>query len=714
MKKKKLIWAASVVFLFACASLFAIAKREPFGQDVLQKPIQYNVTVALKLIQAYVIDNKGEPVPGLKAEDFEITDDGQPVKITDLEYHSAVLPVPFVKPVTETPPPAAKLNRKFFLWFDFGFNDPSGIKRAKAVGLHFMDTQVRPEDEVALLSSSSITGIKVHEYLTGDHQRVRQAIDALNLRQIAGRLSEIELLTSREQEWARFVDPSGLPSDMGNGGSGVPDLETLKEVIGREGAVAQDVYRQMSLQFLQDFRALAKALRYIPGAKSLILFSGGIAQSLLFGSKSASTFDPYGTIEDQAKFNQSVITRYGDRDCQNEFRDLVQDLRASNTFIYAVNEIQQRGAEHDPISRDLQGDGFLRNLASETKGQYFHNTQDSNKAVEDIQKLTASYYVLGYRVSENWDGRYHAVKVSVKRKNVQCWGTAGYFNPVPFSQYTLGEKRLHLIDLALSESPQVQGIMNVSLEAIPVFGDTGLRLAVLGQLPHDPGLPKFGPKTEAYVLVLDEQGSVKGIKQADLAITPKDGDRIFLSGIIPLSSGRYKCRLVVRDLDSGQSARATVDVNASAPPLTGISASAPLWLVEDVWASWKDVFSKELLTSVYPFERGMYYPVLDEVRADGETIYGVLPISFYGVYQPEIYLAAHLVDTETGGRKVLPLVLIKKTESEHSETLFFKVTTGALSSGEHTLYLFVQDKSDFKKVFFTNFRVAGNRSFRAH
>jgi len=715
MKLKAFLKAGVAVLLIAWAARYGMGDRAIPGQDVLQKPIEHAVAVTLKLVQVYVVDRNGDPVPGLKAEDFEITDDGKPVRITDLEYHAAVLPVSTVRPAGEAPaPPAAKLTRKFVLWLDFGFNDPSGIKRAKEAGLHFLDTQVRPEDEVALLSSSSLTGIKVHEYLTGDHSRVRQAISALDVKQIAGRLSEIELLTSREQEWARFTDTSGLPSEMGNtkmsgGSSGEDDIKTTKEIIGREGAIAQDVYRQMSLQFLRDFKALAKAFRYISGVKSLILFSGGIAQSLLFGSKSASAFDPYGTVEDQAKYDQSVISRYGDRDCQNEFQELIKELKASSTFIYAVNEIQQRGAEHDPTSRDLQGDGFLRSLASETKGQYFHNTQDSNRAVEDIQKLTASYYVLGYPVSEAWDGRYHAVKVSVKRKGVQCWGTGGYYDPIPFAQYSVGEKRLHLIDLALSEEPQIRGIMDLPFKAFPVFGERGLKLCVLGRIPRDPGAPKFGPRTEAYILLLDEQKSVKDMKRADLAITTRDGDRIFLSGVLPVQPGRYACRLILRDLDSGQSARATVDVTVPAPPLSGVSAAAPIWLAEDAWAAWKDVFSKDVVTSFYPFERGTYFPVFDEVRPDAAKICGVLPISFYGVYRPEISLAAQLVDRATGTRKAVPIAVLKSTETEHGQTLFFAVTTGELPPGAYALYLFVQDKADLMKAFFTNFRVGSGQ-----
>ena len=688
-----------------CLAARPASRPSPVSQDAvqLQKPLQHAVSVALKLIQVYVTDKNGDPVPGLTPADFEISDDGAPMRITDLEYHTAVLPGAGAAAAPAEKSAAAKLNRKFILWLDFGFNDPSGIKRAKEAGLHFLDTQVRPEDQIALISSSSLTGIAVNEYLTGDHARVRQALSALDIKRIAGRASEIELLMGREQEWARFTDPSGISGSGGGGG-----LDTLQEAIGREGAVAQDVYRQHSLEFLRDFRALAKAFRYIPGTKSLILFSGGIAQSLLFGTRMGAMFDPYASAEDQAKFNQAVVSQYGDRDVQNEFQELVKELKASNTFIYAVNEIQQRGAEHDPTSRDLQGDGFLRSLADQTKGEYFHNTQDAAKAVEDIQKLTASYYVLGYPVGENWDGRYHTVKVAVKRKGVQCWGTAGYFNPVPFAQYSPGEKRLHLVDLTLSDAPQVRDIMDMAVKTFPVYGENGLKLVVLGRVPRDPGGPMFGPRTEAYVLLFDEQKNVKEIKRADLAITARDGERILLSGVLPAQPGRYACRLVLRDLDSGQCARATVDAAVPAPPLTGVSAAPPLWLIEDAWASWKDVFTKDILTSLYPFERGTYFPVFDETRPDTETIYGVLPVSFYGVYPPAISLAAQLVD-EKGGRRTLPLAVLKTTESEHGKTMFFAVKTGPLPAGGYSLYLFVQDAADFKKAFFTSFRVGPAR-----
>ena len=309
--KKRRIWLLIPALLLGIAA--RASNSDPAtgrGQDFVQNP-HHDVSVTLKLIQVYVVDKKGNPVPGLTAADFDITDDGKPVSITDFEYHAAVFPgVADQAPVPAAPAAPAKLNRKFFLWFDFGFNDSKGVKRAKTAALHFMDSQVRPEDQVALLSSSSLTGLIVHEYLTRDNSKVRQGIESLAVGRIAGRVAELDFYLERELPGARFADPS----------KDSPNAEDAAAAILLEQANAfgQEVYKQQSMKFLRDFRDLAKSFRYIPGTKSLILFSGGIARSLLFGMKKPTKqFNPYGSPEDQAEFNESVLSPYGDIDVQN-------------------------------------------------------------------------------------------------------------------------------------------------------------------------------------------------------------------------------------------------------------------------------------------------------------------------------------------------------------------------------------------------------------
>jgi VWFA-related protein len=689
--------------VFAWGVLQASAALQPFAAQDQAAPRaspssqapHHEVTVSLKLLQVYVVDKKGRPVPDLTAADFEITDEGRPVAITDFEFHAAAFPGPTEKAPAAKPP--AKLNRKFFLWFDLGFNDPKGVKRAKAAALHFLDTQVRPEDQVAVLSSSGLKGLSVHEYLTTQTVKVRQAVEALTTTRLAGRVAELDFFMEREQPGARFADPGS--------GSANQEDQAAAALQDQANSFSQEVYKQQAVRFLREFRELAKSLRYVPGTKSLVLFSGGIARSLLFGMKRPTKqFNPYGSPEEQADFNEAVLNPNGDRDVQAEYTALVQELKAANAFIYAVNETavvnrNTDSAHGDFDIGDVLGDEFLRRLSAETGGRYYHNTEDTGQAVEDIQNFTASYYVLGYPVSAQWDGRFHAVQVKLRKPDLQCWGTAGYFNPKPFAEYSAAEKRLHLVDLVLSEEPQGSAPAEIPVLAAAAYAEGGPRLVVLARVPSEPGEADFGPKTEAILALFDEQKSVKGIKRADLALTAKDGGRAILSGVLPVPPGRYTLRLVLRDLDSGRSARAAAEVNVPAPAFAALTTGPPLWLAAGGGMEWRDVFSKEALTGLYPFSRAAFRPLLEGARPGTTEIFAVLPVSFYGTVRPEIRFSAQLLTTAAGTSRTISLAVLEKTESPNRDFYLLKLKTDPLPPGGYSIYLFIQDKSGYKKAF---------------
>ena len=164
-----------------------------------QNPLQYEVAVTLKLIQVYVTDKSGKPVADLKKEDFIVFDNGRPVAVTDFERHLFTLPgaAPAPKLPTETviateAPQARLLSRKFFVFFDFAYNNTKGVLKAREAALHFIDTEVRPDDELALISYSMLKGLIVHEYLTRDHAKVRATIEAIGVKEVAGRAEDIE------------------------------------------------------------------------------------------------------------------------------------------------------------------------------------------------------------------------------------------------------------------------------------------------------------------------------------------------------------------------------------------------------------------------------------------------------------------------------------------------------------------------------------------
>jgi VWFA-related protein len=159
------------------------------GQD--QPVLQHDVSVVLKLIQVYVTDDHGKPVTDLNKEDFTIFDQGNPIEITAFERHV----LGETKPAEQT-----ILGRKFILFFDFAFTTSDSLDEARKAALYFIDHEVRPYDELALLSYSSIEFLKLHEYLTTDHGKVRKAVENLGLSGILGRAENVERLILETRE----------------------------------------------------------------------------------------------------------------------------------------------------------------------------------------------------------------------------------------------------------------------------------------------------------------------------------------------------------------------------------------------------------------------------------------------------------------------------------------------------------------------------------
>lgn len=104
-----------------------------------QKDLRHEVTVTLKLIQVYVMDKDGNPVMDLGIDDFEIYDKGERKKITEFEKYTLALPSDEKKPeepkVKQKPEgktqPSEKMTRKFFIFFDFAYNNATGFKKPK-------------------------------------------------------------------------------------------------------------------------------------------------------------------------------------------------------------------------------------------------------------------------------------------------------------------------------------------------------------------------------------------------------------------------------------------------------------------------------------------------------------------------------------------------------------------------------------------------------
>jgi VWFA-related protein len=704
MKKTKLSLFGLAFFLYLSWSVFLSGSSQTVEN---QKALQHEVVVTLKLVQVYVVDKNGKPVVDLEKSDFVIYDNGLLQEVTEFEKHiiselALRTVTPLVETIAPTPlPEAEQMSRKFFLIFDFAYNSFIGVKKAKKASLHFIDTQLLPTDEVAILSYSALRSLTLHEYLTTDHKKVREVVDVVDKGQLGGRAFEIEeqYWKNRDSDYQRErVD--GIKEDEEMASRDEAKRWKLREIQESERMASKN----QALNFLIKMTELAEAMRYIPGQKNIILFSSGIPASLLQG-----TGQPVGI----ARFD------FGDYRLRNKSEELVKEFSSSNCIVFSfdtrekdVNVFQDDNetfvtgdrkfgsdARADHIFyRDSRttGQSSLRRLSSGTGGKYFGNIDEYQRHIQKLQDLTGSYYILGYYVDEQWDGKYHAIKVEVRRKGCKVHSQAGYFNPKPFREYSKLEKKLHLVDLALNEKPLFQTPQSMFMTPLAFSVSGGPHLFLLSEIPAKI-LEKFTGKTaELVTLIFDEQDNLIKIDGMEFDIGALRGKNVICSPEISLQPGSYKCRLVVRDLDTGNAAVAKAFASVDKPSERNLVLDQPLLLVpksESVYLEEQlpDKKFGQMWNDIYSFDSRLFTPLIGPLPKGTSKILALIPLSQTRLSQADIIYKAHLVNFSSRQNIPLACAELERMSKEGFQVQSLELELGELLPGEYVLYILAQD-----------------------
>jgi len=694
----------------------------PVHDTVDRQELKQEVTVTLKLVQVYVVDKKGQPVTDLEQEDFQLFDKGKLQKITDFERHSLSLPEEQKQPADDIVQ-MRKMPRKFFLFFDFAFNDLAGIAMAKEAALHFIDTRLSPSDTVGIVAYSTLKGLVLHEYLTTDHNKVRDLVRGLGLQEVLGRagrmLEEQETQLAFRSERA-LMDERLFPQFSRMIQNVKERTRSMREDMMRLGGKME--YRHQVLHFASVFRDWARALRYIPGYKHVILFSSGIPNWLMYRT----------AVEIAPQLNKINLPASDTFDLRSRYEDMARELAVANAPIYAINVagmysdfMDREGRsiyssevtreDEQPSSfiedRNRQGITSLLNLAKDTGGKYFENTKNPKDSIEEIHALTGSYYVLGYYIDEKKDGKYHSIKVKVNRKGCEVFAQRGYFNPKPFAKLSDLERKIHLVDLALNDRPLYGDPVKIPLVALPISAiprDHVVMIAGTDDSTH----AVWGEKTEIVFLIFDDRQNIvgyRGIKGDDPRFS---NESILPYVVLPLYRGEFECRVVVRNLLTGESAVGSSSIHIPNPAKVGIKLSPPLLLIPEsntlfVNAGNRSVKEGEqehsALVELYSFDPSQFAPLVGNLKR-GTHLKAKFRCSLLGIPASELKLYARLVHQPSGQKVAMDCVFAEDLNSLIDKTgiLSMEIKTDNLEAGKYFLYLFAEDPNSQSKTMTTS------------
>jgi hypothetical protein len=126
-----------------------------------------------------------------------------------------------------------------------------------------------------------------------------------------------------------------------------------------------------------------------------------------------------------------------DADMFSDLNRMFGDLNRQNTSVYPVDPRGLAAFEYDinqgvGIQQDAKSlrDSLdsLHSIAANTDGRAIVNRNDLASGMKQIIRDSSGYYLLGYNSSQApMDGKFHSIKVSVKRRGVDVRARKGYW-----------------------------------------------------------------------------------------------------------------------------------------------------------------------------------------------------------------------------------------------------------------------------------------------
>ena len=562
----------------------------------------FRVTTRMVLVDAIVLDKEGNPVQGLKANDFTVTEDGVRQRITSFAERipepARPAPPPVLPPhVTTNRPVVTQTNTESataaVLLLD-GLNTPPQSQiYVKQEMLRFLARQYDPNTKLAVIALTN--KLTVLQDFTQEPLLLRAALDRYLATTPALARSGGQMETPSASVPAPSVnlpaqatggptssgpDP-GLPATLAAGGSNSSIFEDI--------AYMMDRFERESENFSRDTRiattlsALEEIARFMSGQngrKVLLWFSTGF---------------PFSVVGDSPS-SMEAERNYGDRirrtiNLLNDAHVATYTIDAGGLVPESLGDPSLSGRDQDgkihhgiDTNRALSADAFqrfsthdaLETIALDTGGSYFGNRNDLDNAIKAAMRESSSFYMVGYYPSnKKWDRKFREIKLQVKRPGVQARYRRGYFavNPTDWRKDN-GEGTLDAA-LATNSLPSTQvTFMARALPASPDV-DTVVEFAV------DPSTLWFETEAENQhrcslrfeVQAFTREGKLVKVEvqSAEASLPAPTYERVRKQELpmnvpIRLLSGKYILRLGVRDNLTGLFGTAELALDIPAKP----------------------------------------------------------------------------------------------------------------------------------------------------
>lgn len=423
--------------------------QQPGARSVVET-VQVNVVN----VEVYVTGPDGKPLRGLRKEDFELWEDGEPMSLTNFYASDAVMgvsgtagaeeapaPAPAATPVPVPVPEEQALTVVFFV---DALNTPMNGRKAVLDQIRrFIETKLDPGARMLVLSFDR--SLKQLSPLTSDTSAILEALASVGREAPTASALQAERKDLLRRLFSEAGHSLGGPAppcsesggNEGQGGGTGTGAAVNASPAGPEVCFAVKPYTE---QLMALNRALVRglgraldALSGVTGRKALVLVSGGIPARpgedlmyIAFGGGSlgwtlSPELDEVATRANSGRITFYTVNPRGD--------ELASPIDASDelTAFSADPGLQQtlRLANQMDLTSRQEG---LTDLAASTGGRTLMAGPGLGNALAQLVEDFGAYYSLGFSPSHFGDGRYHDLKVGLRVRGARVRHREGYLD----------------------------------------------------------------------------------------------------------------------------------------------------------------------------------------------------------------------------------------------------------------------------------------------
>jgi len=677
---RPLVGIASVSLLFAATAVAQV--HETIHVNLVEVPVT-------------VVSRAGDPVRGLKKENFELFDQRKKVAITSFDV------IDFSSPDYKRASPLnPAARRSFLLLFDLSFASPVGLTKAKEAALNFIARGMQQRDLAAIGTIDVQRGFRLLTAFTTDRNILSAAVASPRSFQSS------DPLQIAGTEITDLVPSSNLPvTDSSSGRFDDVAADINAEIQRGQNRLNDQFNRARIERQVNLLGGLARTLRMLPGRKEVVFFSEGFDPRLVRGRDvraSGEAMEEMSQVETGEVWKVDTDNRYGDTQSLSAVEQMARFFRGSDVVLNAVDIEGVRVQNDAQNGATINSNDGLFLLSNPTGGEVFHNSNDLSRDLDRMLRQQEVVYVLGFQAPTTKQGQFHALKVRVDgAPGARVFHRAGYYEAGAENDL---ERTLSNAEIVLNDIPQNDVRVAALAAPFPTTGNAQVPV-ILEINGHDlaAGAKSNRITADIYIYAFDDQGLVHDriYQRLSLDLT-KVGEKLRERGLkyyatLSLPAGKYSIKSLVRTIETDRKGYARTDLTVPGPD--DVAVLPPFFFeAPGQWLMVKGA-SHDKTNSGYPFQiNGEPFIPSAEVQVKNGQV-RQFAVFVYNATPDEVAWETSISDASGGAHGTEPR-LVRELAGQDVTKLMFQYAPEHLGQGVARLDVTVRKKgsADFRKA----------------